>query len=89
MRLVLRWCFQVSQPNMKTFFKNIFTEPDNETFCPVRVTAVIGMGVFLTLSVANYVQHAAFDPQAFALGLGALLAGVGAALGLKKDSAKD
>lgn len=73
---------------MKKFIRNLFTEPDNQTFCPVRLIALVGAGQFIGLTVANYVQHAVFDPQAFALGFGGMLAGVGAALGLKKDSPK-
>ncbi len=73
---------------IKKVLKQLFTEPDNETFCPVRIVAVMGVSQYLGLTVANYVQHAAFDPQAFALGLGALLSGVGVALGLKKDTPK-
>jgi spore maturation protein SpmB len=72
----------------KHMLKQCLTEPDNETFCPIRIVSVMGVLTFFGLAVANYVQHAAFDPQAFALGLGALLTGVGAALGLKKDTPK-
>lgn len=75
--------------HLKHLLKQCFTEPDNQTFCPIRIVAVVGIGEFLGLSIAGYVQHATFDPQAFALGLGALLAGVGAALGLKKDTPKN
>ena len=71
---------------MKTFLKNLFTEPDNQTFCPVRLIAVLGAVQYLALVVANYAQHSIFDPQGFSVGFGALLGGVGVALGLKKDS---
>jgi len=71
---------------MKNFIKQLLTEPDNKTFCPVRLIAFIGVGQYFTITVANYVQHAAFDAQNFAIGLGALLGGVGVALGLKKDT---
>jgi hypothetical protein len=73
---------------MKSIIKQLFTEPDNQTFCPVRLLAVAGSLQYLALGVAHYVQHAVFDPQGFAIGFGALLGGVGAALGLKKDSPK-
>lgn len=71
---------------MKQFFRQIFTEPNNHTFCPVRLIALFGALQYLGLSVANYWQHGAFDPQAYAIGFGALLGGMGVALGLKKDS---
>ena len=73
---------------MKNFFKNLFTEPDNQTFCPIRIVAVMGVVQYFGLSVAHYVQHGVFDPQSFAFGFGGLLAGIGAALGLKKDTPK-
>jgi hypothetical protein len=46
---------------------------------------LLGALQYLVL-VANYWQHGAFDPQAFAIGFGALIGGIGVALGLKKDS---
>lgn len=71
---------------MKKFFLNIFTEPDNQTFCPVRLLAVAGSVQYLALSITHYVQHAVFVPQDFAVGFAALLSGVGVALGIKKDT---
>jgi hypothetical protein len=71
------------------FLQHILTEPDNKTFCPVRLVAVLGSLQYLGLAIANYIQHAAFDPQGYAVGFGALLAGVGVALGLKKDTKAD
>jgi hypothetical protein len=71
---------------MRKFFTEIFTEPDNKTFCPVRLIAIGGALQYLGLAVANYVQHHVFDPQGYAIGFGALLGGVGVALGLKKDT---
>lgn len=71
---------------MRRFITQLFTEPDNKTFCPVRLIAFVGVVEYFVLGIINYVQHATFDPQGFAIGLGALLGGVGVALGLKKDS---
>ena len=73
---------------VKKFFKNLFTEPDNQTFCPIRLVAIIGVFQYLGLTTAHYVQHAVFMPQDFAIGFGALLTGVGVALGVKKDTPK-
>ena len=73
---------------IKKALKQVFTEPDNQTFCPIRIVALMGCGQFFHLTYANYHQHGVFDPQAFALGFGGLLAGVGAALYLKKDTPK-
>lgn len=68
------------------FFKDLFTEPDNQTFCFVRIIGAMGVATFFGLTLANYKQHAVFDPQGFALGFGGLIAGVGAALKMKKDT---
>ncbi len=71
------------------FLLHILTEPDNATYCPIRIIAIIGCVQYLGLTLAHYVQHTVWDPQAFAIGLGALVGGTGVALGLKKDSPKE
>jgi hypothetical protein len=68
------------------FLMNILTEPDNSTFCPVRIVAIVGIIQYLGLTMAHYLQHAMFDAQSFAIGFAAIIGGVGAALGLKKDA---
>lgn len=73
---------------MKKFLRNIFTEPDNQTFCPVRLLALVGSFQYFGLNIARYVQHGVFVPQDFAVGFAALLGGVGVALGIKKDTPK-
>lgn len=75
---------------IKRIFKDWVTEPDGITHCPIRWVAVIG--IFQGLGTEVYTvfwQHAAFDLQAFGVGLGAIIATVGAALGMKKDTPKD
>lgn len=67
---------------------DVITEPDNKTICPVRIIAILGALQYLGLAVAHYIQHAVFDPQGYAIGFGALLGGIGVALGLKKDTPK-
>lgn len=64
----------------------LVTEPNNKTACPVRLMAIAGFAQYLGVSCWHVYHTGAFDPQAHALGLAALLAGIGAALGLKKDS---
>lgn len=71
------------------FFNDLLTEPDNKTFCPVRILAVLGSLQYIALAAANYVQHSVFDPQGYAVGFGALIGGIGVALKLKKDSKED
>ncbi len=71
------------------FLLHVLTEPDNQTFCPVRIIAILGALQYLGLALAHYIQHAVFEPQAFAVGFGTLIAGTGVALGLKKDSPRE
>lgn len=67
-------------------FKQLITEPDNITFCPVRIVAILGSLQYLGLNLANYIQNHVFDPQGYAIGFGALVGGMGVALGIKKDT---
>lgn len=71
------------------FLNDLLTEPDNHTFCPVRILAALGSLQYIALAAANYFQHAIFDPQGYAVGFGALIGGIGVALKLKKDSKED
>lgn len=73
---------------LPTFLLHILTEPDNSTFCPVRIVSLLGVLQYLAMSWTHYFQHAVFDPQAWAVGFGALIGGVGVALGLKRDTPK-
>ncbi len=75
---------------IKKFINDTLTEPDGKTFCFVRVFAFIG-GHYAIFAHAwsTFVQHVPFDFQAFSIGLGAMLATIGAALGMKKDSPKE
>jgi hypothetical protein len=69
--------------------RDIFTEPDGKTICPVRVVGIlatlqgIGLAAFDVL-----VQHAHFDFQAYGLGMGATITALGIALGMKKDASQ-
>lgn len=72
--------------NIKKFLSDIFTEPDNKTACPARLISILGAFQYLGITLAHYIQHHIFDPQSFAVGFGALLGGIGVALGLKKNS---
>jgi hypothetical protein len=73
---------------IKKWLSNIVTEPDNSTICPVRILAIAGALQYLAMAWIHYIQHHIFDPQGYAVGFGALLGGVGVALGMKKDSPK-
>lgn len=71
---------------LKEAFLHIVTENNNKTHCLIRWTALVGTVQGLGLQFWHVVgQNAPFDFQAFGIGLGALIATVGAALGMKKD----
>lgn len=71
---------------MKQFLTNLFTEPDNQTWCIVKVLVALGTFTFLGLAIIHVVHNHSFDPQAFGVGFGALLAGGGGSLMMKKDT---
>lgn len=75
--------------SLKTLISNLITETDNKTACPVRIGSILGILQYLGLATAHYIQHGVFDAQSYAVGFGALLGGVGVALGLKKDTPPD
>lgn len=68
------------------WLKQIITEPDNRTVCIARIMAIAGVGEFLVIAGKVALRTNTFDMQGFGLGFGGLLAGVGAALKLKKDT---
>lgn len=73
---------------MLDLLKQALTEPNNHTLCPIRVIGVLAVLQGLGLSAYTVVvQHAPFDLLAYGGGIGALLGTLGAALGMKKDSA--
>ncbi|MBA0014156.1 MAG: hypothetical protein H0Z53_00820 [Nitrosospira sp.] len=76
---------------MKDGYKKVcrdwFTETNNLTHDPVRALAagVILAGVILVVYSVVW-RGEKFDVQTFGIGMASLFAGVGAALGLKKES---
>lgn len=64
-----------------------FTEVDNKTFDVTKLLAVVSIITAIGLSIFSVVYKGqAFSYQDYGLGTAALFAGIGAALGLKKDS---
>jgi hypothetical protein len=61
----------------------LLTEKDNATPCIVRISAALGVLVFLGLAILN---AARFSPAEFGGGFGAVLAAAGAALRLKAST---
>lgn len=76
--------------DIKKSIKQIFTEPDNETLCPVRTLAIAGfLYGFVTHCYTTFWLKAPFDWMVFWQGFGLGLGALGVALGVKKDSKKD
>lgn len=74
--------------NIAATLKHLFTEQDNETFCPVRLFgigfAIIGSTTYLVLAVWTVIrQHNALDYVSFGAGLSAVWATVSAAIVFK------
>jgi hypothetical protein len=67
--------------------RDMLTGKDNETHDFMRWLGMLGGLTALGLQIYAVVSKGQpFDMQAFGIGLGALVAGVGAALGMKKDT---
>lgn len=65
---------------MKQILTQLFTGIDGSTFDPARLigygSALAGISTFVFNSIWTVTHGAAFDAQAFGIGLGAVLAGV-------------
>lgn len=48
-----------------------------------RIAGAAGVIVFFGLAIADFLMNKKFDPQAFGMGFGLIIAGLGAALALK------
>ena len=72
---------------IKKVFKDAFTEPDNNTICPVRILGIAGFAWALCMSgwsvLALKVPFLMVD---FGTSYGLMLAALGVAMGLKTDS---
>lgn len=74
---------------IKTALFQVITEPDNKTVCPARLMSIAAFIQLSVMSAVHFVKTGVFDMQNEALGFTALLGGIGAALGLKKDTHAD
>lgn len=72
---------------IKKVLNDWFTEIDNKTFDVTKVLAVVSVTTGIGLAIFSVVyQGKDFNYQDYGLGTAALFAGVGVALGLKKDT---
>lgn len=71
---------------LRDIARQLLTESDNVTHDLYRYLAVAAIAVGLGLSIYSVVKGQPFDMQTFGIGVGSLFAGVGVALGLKKES---
>ena len=70
----------------KDVIRQLLTESDNVTHDLYRYMAVASVVSGLGLQIIAVCKGQPFDMQAFGVGTGALLAGVGVALGMKKEN---
>ena len=70
----------------KDVIRQLLTESDNITHDLYRYMAVASVVSGLGLQIIAVFKGQPFDMQAFGVGTGALLAGVGVALGMKKEN---
>jgi hypothetical protein len=72
---------------MKKVIKDWFTEVDNNTFDITKALAVVSILSGVSLAIfAVVLKGQVFNYQDYGMGTAALFAGVGVALGMKKDS---
>ena len=70
---------------MPTFIKQHLTLSDNNTYDLVRVLSIVAFAQFLGSELFVVYKSVSFDAQAFGIGLGAVIAGVGVALKFNPD----
>ena len=74
--------------NIKKFFKDLFTEDDNESADLIPIVAMMGNLTFLGLyiSLCGVVKTLAFNGIEFGTGFAAMLTAWGLAFKLKRDA---
>lgn len=63
--------------------KDCLTGKDGITYDPARIYLAMAVNVFLAATIMDAMHNIKFDPQAFGIGFGALLAGGGLGVSLK------
>lgn len=70
----------------KKFFRDIFTGRDNRTYDMGRVLWFQSVQAFVLVTIYSLHKGGSFDPVTWGAGLAALIAGGGAAIGMKASS---
>lgn len=70
----------------KKFFKDIFTGRDNRTYDMGRVLWFQSVQAFILVTIYSLHKGGSFDPVTWGAGLAALIAGGGAAIGIKAST---
>lgn len=66
------------------FAKGIFTEDTaGTTACPVRVSGVAAIVVFLVATIWMMLHKGVFDPQTYGIGFASMIVALGTAIGAK------
>ena len=76
----------VALARMKLILRQMFTESDNQTYDLYRFISCITIFTGLFLSVLSVVNGQEWKFQDFGFGAGSILAGMGVAHGLKKET---
>jgi len=71
---------------MRDQLRQLITESDNRTHDLVRYLSAIAVLAGIGLTVYSVYKGAPFSIQDYGIGIGSLIGGIGAALGLKKES---
>lgn len=72
------------------FWRDLMTEDDGgTTYCPVRVIGGALVSTHVGATITQVVMHGTFDPIAFGTGSAALIAAIGAGIGVKSKMGAD
>jgi len=66
-----------------SILKDLVTEKDGESYCPARIGMLVGLMVFIALSIYAVLHGKDFDPMQWGGGYGSLLGGGGAGIWAK------
>lgn len=75
---------------LKKFWRDLMTEDaNNSVYCPVRIFGAGLVSTHVGATITQVVVHGTFDPVAFGTGSAALIAAIGAGIGVKSKLGAD